>query len=386
MKLKKLFALLLALAMVFALCACGSDPGTSQNNFEGKEEFTIGILSSMISTGQDLTVKNYIENVLLPNLPNVNVIYSSVFYNIEDEKTALEDLITQGADGIIVVSGLYDIVGLLETCANAGVYMTCAVSAPPMSDMEYVLEDASLSEYFIGMCGASADAEYEAGAKIAEAAKNLAGESGTIAVLGMQGFVEDSYQYLRLEGVRGALADRYDPNLFWKIEWGDGTMTMGSDIVAQAPNAVATTTAGADILCGIIAAKKMTEDIQVSAIGYVSGTYQTYFKNGSLDYTECVYGEQAAGAFILMYNWLHDGLRWSSDLGNFAWCEIPYVSIPDAATMDIWMEYCDTVENSPYTFADIQQCLAQYNKSVTYEEFEALVQACSLADIQARRG
>lgn len=394
MKMKKALALLLALTMVVALCACsdagntpatGSPPNAVDYSSEPKE-FTIGVLATMISTGQDLMVKNYIEGVLLPNLPNVKVIYSTAFYNIEDEKTALEDLITQGADGILVVSGLYDIVGLLETCADAGVYMACAISAPPMSDMEYVLDDEYLLEYFIGMCGASGDAEYEAGARIADAAMEMAGADGTIAVLGMQGFVEDSYQYLRLEGVRSALADRYDSNLFWKIEWGDGTMTMGSDIVAQAPDAVATTTAGADILCGIIAAKKMTEAIQVSAIGYVSSTYQTYFNNGSLDYTECVYGEQAAGAFVLLYNWLNNNLRWSSDMGNFAWCETPYVSIPDAATMDIWMRYCGTAENSPYTFEDIRQCLVQYNSSVTYEEFETMMQACSLSDIQSRRG
>lgn len=389
MKMKKLSALLLALALVFALCACGGSTGNkTPDGFEGfdGEPFTIGVLSSMISTGQDLMVKNYLDQVLLPNFPNVSVIYSTTFYNIEDEKTALEDLITQGADGILVVSGLYDIVGLLETCADAGVYLACAISAPPMSDMEYVLEDEALSKYFVGMCGVSADAEYAAGEKIALAAADMAGSDGTIAVLGMQGFVEDSYQYLRLEGVRGALADRYDPKLFWKIEWGEGTMTMGSDIVAQAPDAVATTTAGADILCGIVAAKKMTDAIQISAIGYIAGTYQTYFANGSLDYAECIYGEQAAGAFVLLYNWLNNGLRWSSELGNFTWCELPYVSVPDGDTMSTWLKYCGTVENSPYTFEDIRPCLAQYNSSVSYEEFEALMQAGTLADIQARRG
>ncbi len=404
MKMKKLLALLLALAMVFALCACGdpnagssgtpgTDPTPSQSQPDDPspnvsaepKDITIGVLSTMVAAGQDLSVKTYIETVLLPHLPNVSVIYSSSFYNIEDEKTELENLITQGADGILVISGLYDIVGLLETCADAGVYMACAVSAPPMSDMEYVLEDETLSQYFIGMCGASAQAEYDAGAAIAKAAMDMAPD-GTIAVLGMQGFVEDSYQYLRLEGVRGALGSRYNKDLFWKIEWGDATMTMGSDLLAQAPDAVATTTSGADILCGLIAAKKATETTNVAAIGYISTTYKTFFDNGSLDYSECVYGEQAVGAFALLYNWLNNGLRWSSDLGNFAWCETPYISIPDSATMNTWLEYCGTVENSPYTFEDVQQILVQYNNDVTYEEFETLMQAGTLEDVQARRG
>ena len=397
MKLKKLLALLLALVMVFALCACGNSDNTPGKNTgnpsQGQDvvytdeakEFTIGFLGSMFGTGQDLTVKNYIENVLLPELPNVTAVYSTAFYNIEDEKTALEDLITQGADGIVVVSGMYDIVGLLETCADAGVYMACAVSAPPQSDLDYILDDDYLMEYFLGMAGVSIDDEYAAGEKIAEAALDMAA-GGTIAVLGMQGFVQDSYQYQRLEGVRAALGDAYDEDMFFNIEWGDSTMTLGSDLLAQGPQAVATTTAGADILCGLVSAKKLTESTQVAAIGYVDNTYLTYFNSGALDYCEAVYGEYAAGAFILMYNWLNNNLRWSSDMGNYAWCEIPCVSIPDADSMAQWLEYCGTVENSPFTIDDVKSCLVQYNNAVTYEDYEALMQAVDMSSVQARRG
>ena len=384
MKMKKLLALLLALAMVFALCACGGS-GNGENNFKGKDEFTIGFLGSMFGTGQDLTVKNYVENVLLPNLPNVSAVYSTAFYNIEDEKTALEDLITQGADGIVVVSGMYDMVGLLETCADAGVYLACAVSAPSQDDMDLILEDDYLLEYFIGMSGVSIADEYAAGQKVAEAAIDLA-KGGTIAVMGMQGFVKTSYQYQRLEGVRAVLGDLYDENLFFNIEWGDATMTLGSDLLAQAPASVATTTAGADILCGLVSAKKLTDSTQIAAIGYVDKSYQTFFNSGALDYCEAVYGEYAAGAFVLMYNWLHDGVRWSSDKGNFAWCEIPCVSVPDAASMAQWLEYCGTVENSPYSIDDVKSLLVQYNKEVTYEQFVELMQAVDMTSVQGRRG
>lgn len=396
MKMKKLLTLILALALALALCACGGPGGTETSKppadptqnvvyTDEAKEFTIGFLGSMFGTGQDLTVKNYIENVLLPNLPNVTAVYSTAFYNIEAEKEALEDLITQGADGIVVVSGLYDVVGLLETCADAGVYMACSVSAPPQSDLEYILDDETLMEYFIGMSGVSIADEYAAGEKIAAAAIEMAGD-GSIAVLGMQGFVEDSYQYQRLEGVRAALGDRYDANMFFNIEWGDATMTMGSDLLAQAPKAVATTTAGADILCGLVAAKKMTDTTQVAAIGYVDKSYQTFFNSGALDYCEAVYGEYVAGAFVLMYNWLNNGLRWTSDKGNFAWCEIPCVSIPDAAAMAQWLEYCGTVEKSPFSFEDVKSCLVQYNHEATYEEFETLMKAVDMESVQARRG
>lgn len=394
MKMKKLFALLLALAMVFALCACGgpgddpagtSSPGQTVDYSSEPKEFTIGFLGSMFGTGQDLTVKNYIDNVLLPHLPNVTAVYSTAFYNIEAEKEALEDLITQGADGIVVVSGMYDMVGLLETCADAGVYLACAVSAPSQDDMALILEDESLLEYFLGMSGVSIADEYAAGEKIANAAIELA-NGGTIAVLGMQGFVKTSYQYQRLEGVRAALGDLYDENLFFNIEWGDATMTMGSDLLAQAPASVATTTAGADILCGLVSAKKLTESTQIAAIGYVDKSYQTFFNSGALDYCEAVYGEYAAGAFILMYNWLNNNMRWSSDQGNFAWCEIPCVSIPDSDSMSQWLEYCATVEKSPFSFDDVKNMLVQYNKDVTYDQFVELMQAVDMAAVQARRG
>lgn len=394
MKLKKLLALLLALAMVLALCACGGNGATDNTGNNSSQtvdfsnepkEFTIGFLGTMFGTGQDLTVKNYIDNVLLPHLPNVTAIYSTAFYNIEAEKKALEDLITQGADGIVVVSGMYDMVGLLETCADAGVYLACGLSAPSQDDMELIMEDDYLLEYFLGMSGVSITDEYAAGEKIAEAAIELA-NGGTIAVLGMQGFVKTSYQYQRLEGVRAALGSLYNEELFFNIEWGDATMTMGSDLLAQAPASVATTTAGADILCGLIAAKKATETTQVSAIGYVDNSYQTYFNSGALDYCEAVYGEYAAGAFILMYNWLNNNLRWSSDKGSFAWCEVPCVSIPNADSMAQWLQYCATVENSPYTIDDVKSLLIQYNNHATYEQFVELMQAVDMDSVQSRRG
>lgn len=396
MKLKKLLAPLLALAMVFALCACGGpgdepvgeqseSPNQNIQYTDEAKEFTIGFLGSMFGTGQDLTVKNYIENVLLPNLPNVTAVYSTAFYNIEDEKTALEDLITQGADGIVVVSGMYDMVGLLETCADADVYLACAVSAPSQDDMDLILEDEALLKYFIGMSGVSIKDEFAAGEKIAQAAIDLS-KGGTVAVLGMQGFVKTSYQYQRLEGVRAALGDLYDENLFFNIEWGDGTMTLGSDLLAQGPAAVATTTAGADILCGLVSAKKLTDSTQVAAIGYIDKSYQTFFNSGALDYCEAVYGEYAAGAFILMYNWLNNGLRWSSEMGNFAWCELPCVSVPDAASMTQWLEYCGTADKSPFSIDDVKSLLVQYNHDATYEQFVELMQAVDMAAVQGRRG
>lgn len=388
MKLKKLFSLLLALVMVFSLCACGGpadDGDDAVDHGSDAGEFTIGFLGSMFGTGQDLTVKNYVENVLLPNFPNVSAVYSTAFYNIEDEKTALEDLITQGADGIVVVSGMYDMVGLLETCADAGVYLSCAVSAPSQDDMDLILEDDYLMEYFLGMSGVSIADEYAAGEKIAEASIELA-QGGTIAVLGMQGFVKTSYQYQRLEGVRAALGDLYNENMFFNIEWGDATMTLGSDLLAQAPASVATTTAGADILCGLVSAKKLGDTTQVAAIGYVDNSYLTYFNSGALDYCEAVYGEYAAGAFILMYNWLNNGLRWTSAEGDFAWCEVPCVSIPDADSMAQWLEYCGTADKSPFSIDDVKSMLVQYNPDVTYADFEALMQAVDMASVQARRG
>ncbi len=390
MKTKKLLSLLLALAMVFSLCACGDkapadDAGDADHDVVTSEEFTIGFLGSMFGTGQDLTVKNYVENVLLPNFPNVSAVYSTAFYNIEDEKTALEDLITQGADGIVVVSGMYDMVGLLETCADAGVYLACAVSAPSQDDMDLILEDEYLMEYFLGMSGVSIADEYAAGEKIADAAIELA-NGGTVAVMGMQGFVKTSYQYQRLEGVRAVLGDLYDENMFFNIEWGDATMTLGSDLLAQAPASVATTTAGADILCGLVSAKKLADTTQIAAIGYVDNSYLTFFNSGALDYCEAVYGEYAAGAFVLMYNWLHDGVRWISDMGDFAWCEVPCVSVANAEEMGQWLEYCGTVEKSPYTIDDVKSLLVSENPDADYAQFVELMQAVDMASVQARRG
>jgi hypothetical protein len=214
----------------------------------------------------------------------------------------------------------------------------------------------------------------------------LAGADCRVAVFGMRGFVDDAFQQQRLRGVIDGLGDRFEDILLFPIEWNDGVMMLAGDIIAAGPQAVATTTAGADLLCGTLAIRGLTDAIEVAAVGYIDSTYLTYFANGSLDYNFATYGEQVAGPFILMYNWLNNGIRWASPGKSFAWVEVPFVSIPDLATMEIWLEYSSTVENSPFTIDDVRSMLVRFNREASLEDFAALMWAVSLEEVKARRG
>lgn len=392
MKKKSIVVICLVMILSLMVCACGKSGGAAENSTDDfipkqGESIKIGMLGNLFASGEPLTVQEYYTNVIAPNFPQIEFIYSTSFNNTEDEKNAIEGLITQGVDGIIAIDA-YDFAGLIDTCADNDVYLAMCIHNPAESDLEYMEDDPNFQKYFLGCIGQSNETEYDAGYRTAKQAMADILE-GTIAVFGKKGYVEDAYAYQNLQGAFDALDEdgRFNEENFFEVNWDDNTvMTLGSNLLSTNPAGVVATNAAPDLLCGSVSTHKAEDITQVYGVGFVSKTYKTFMENGSLDWITCVYADQTCGAFALMYNWLNNGVRWSAEDRNYAYGDIPYIDVPDAETMSVWLEYCGTADKSPFIFEDVKTMLVEYNEDASLEDTMALLEQITLEEVQARRG
>ena len=111
---KKIFAMLLALAMVFALAACGG------NNAADDKPVKIGVLVADVSGEEALGFRAYYENYIAKNY-NVTFTYTEQLADAAAEKSAIEKFAAQGYDAILSLSSS-DRATQIETAAANELY------------------------------------------------------------------------------------------------------------------------------------------------------------------------------------------------------------------------------------------------------------------------
>lgn len=96
---KKIFAMLLALAMVFALVACSG----GDNKAADDKPVKIGVLVADVSGEEALGFRAYYENYIAKNY-NVTFTYTEQLADAAAEKSAIEKFAAQGYDAILSLS------------------------------------------------------------------------------------------------------------------------------------------------------------------------------------------------------------------------------------------------------------------------------------------
>ena len=154
---KKFLAVLLALAMVFALAACGDKPANNGNSASEDKTVKIGVLVADVSGEEAQGFKTYYEDYIAKNY-NVEFTYTEQLADAAAEKSAIEKFAAQGYDAILSLSSS-DRTTQIETAASNKLYY--AVVSGMLDDAQY--EQFKSNEYFVGQIGPSMDTEYEAG-------------------------------------------------------------------------------------------------------------------------------------------------------------------------------------------------------------------------------
>ena len=191
---KKVIALLLSLAMVLTLAACGSDPSGA-----GKKTVKIGVLVADVSGEEALGFANYYQNYIQEHY-NVEFSYTEQLADAAAEKSAIEKFAAQGFDAVISFAAS-DRATQLQTCIDNKLYY--AVASGMLDDGQY--EQFKDSEYFVGQIGPSMDTEYAAGYAMGEYFAQQGAK--TIAMYGA--FIPNPMHVYRAAGVLAGIGATY---------------------------------------------------------------------------------------------------------------------------------------------------------------------------------
>ena len=191
---KKIFAMLLALAMVFALIAC-----SGSNNQTEDKTVKIGVLVADVSGEEALGFRAYYENYIAKNY-NVTFTYTEQLADAAAEKSAIEKFAAQGYDAILSLSSA-DRATQIETAAANKLYY--AVVSGMLDDAQF--EQYKSNPYFVGQIGPSMDTEFEAGYAMG---KHFADQG--VKKVGIYGaFIPNPMHVYRTAGVLAGLGCTY---------------------------------------------------------------------------------------------------------------------------------------------------------------------------------
>ena len=192
---KKIFAMLLALVMVFALAACGG----GDNKAAEDKPVKIGVLVADVSGEEALGFRAYYENYIAKNY-NVTFTYTEQLADAAAEKSAIEKFAAQGYDAILSLSSA-DRATQIETAAANKLYY--AVVSGMLDDAQF--EQYKSNEYFVGQVGPSMDTEFEAGYAMG---KHFADQG--VKKVGIYGaFIPNPMHVYRTAGVLAGLGCTY---------------------------------------------------------------------------------------------------------------------------------------------------------------------------------
>lgn len=158
---KRLLAMILAFAMVFALAACGSSSGNtpSTGNAEppssgNNDQSSVSFKNAKIGVGLYFDTGFYAENVksylnTLGAAMNVDFVYTLLTQTDEAANlTKVQEMIASGVDGIILTMDM-GTPAILDECAAAGVYVAgflCDFDTSYNTSYDTVFKN----EYFLG--------------------------------------------------------------------------------------------------------------------------------------------------------------------------------------------------------------------------------------------
>ena len=192
---KKIFAMLLALAMVFALVACSG----GDNKAAEDKPIKIGVLVADVSGEEALGFRAYYENYIAKNY-NVTFTYTEQLADAAAEKSAIEKFAAQGYDAILSLSSA-DRATQIETAAANKLYY--AVVSGMLDDAQF--EQYKSNPYFVGQIGPSMQTEFDAGYAMG---KHFADQG--VKTVGIYGaFIPNPMHVYRTAGVLAGLGCTY---------------------------------------------------------------------------------------------------------------------------------------------------------------------------------
>lgn len=318
---KKLIALLLALVMVFALVACGteqpggsqpagdpgtpsSDPGTVETlTYENyaydrtwpEETLKIGVVLFNPTDDTWLRVKDYYD--YLASVFNIEFIYSEQIGSAEQEFQFINSCAAAGCKGIYAYYNVAGPASIMEA-TRLGMYYTGIVDYYS----RFVDDPYFVGGYqFVSASGKNGDydAGYELGYNLAkQGVKHIVYASGETKVPMMANRAEGFYAGVAAAQAEGA-AVQFDPAVDVIGGWPDAPTfaPMQTAAITADYDAVGSAT---DIAYWFQPVSDAGKQMKMACIGSVSDSYKTYVENGTVSVIVYDCPEYIHGAPMIM--------------------------------------------------------------------------------------
>ncbi len=383
---KKIFAMILALMMVFSLVACGpnGDGGNDspyETNPDGSVKLPVKYPAETIKIGveiydptdsETLTMQAYFAELIKDGL-NVEFIYSEAIASAEAEFQFIDDCYNAGCKGII---GFYNVAmgETVQKCVDYGMYYWGAAI-----DSQEVIDRFQDNPYVLDAISYG-NGDYEGGYALGEyfgklGAKKVIYASGG-AAFGVPMFVN------RFEGFKAAAA-KYGLEYIEVAGFpSEAFFADQASALAQDIDGVAASFNGLDFWAQPIAVAGKTATCPLATLGSINDAYVEAFNNGTVAFMSSTNVSRFALGVALIVNAV-DGnaevLQNNGRIGIYA-SALWMLDSPEAAAE------ANEVSRKVYHLEDLEQLIVALNPNASAKTLADLVEASkTLEGIKALR-
>ena len=394
---KKLTALILALALCLSLAACAS----SQTPTTGTPDTQIHKLGVIVyNTGDEEVIgfREYLQGYIEDNFEMVKFVYSDSISSPEEELDFIQKACDQGVEGFLSFL-TYDLKAEVALCEKNRAYYLLASGTVSGEDFDAVAENP----WFLGMFGPGQPFEFQAGADMARFfLKQKAGNR--YFVLSGGGCLGNEMHYQRTLGILDTLANAYGvtfPLSRTELARADEPVTVETDKVSVtlAPGYVvfdefkeaaieAFRSGSYDAVLSVLPPEEMVSVIGKTPLGVVD-SYNTrnlqLFTSGPLRFVVGKYSSMVGPAFALMLNAVTGYGEEFRDKGKAIQVTQGFWLSESEEDYDEKYALSASAAMNAYNFDDLSRVIRIFNPNADLNELVALAEACSYRAVQARR-
>lgn len=391
-KFSKLLSIVLVLMLTLSLAACGSEKAV-EDKLAATPESTGGFkeIESSDESGypkaEDLPkhkigvlywgYTDLLGSQIKKNLDylgkefNCEMVYADGGMAIEGYVTATENLIQNGAEGIV---SIFALPGMIEACEKAGVYLVQGLNETTDPDTLTLMKN---SKYFVGMF---TENDYECGYTMVEDLYNKGCRNITYMspTPGMAANHDN-----RVRGIEDALKDFPDMKLLSNYR-GDAQVEALQNFAAVYPEmdgliVTGGTQGGTESIYQTIQSEGLSGKVKFATIDIGEGTAER-LESGDLAWIAGGQYPTTGIAFSALYNALA-GTPVIDDCTKTVYR--PFMSIQSAEEFEQYLKYVDG-DIPPYSGDEIKALIKKFNPDASLDLYEQYGKAYGIKDVVER--
>ncbi len=393
---KRLTAVLLALALCLGLTACGAAKPVEPAAKEPVHK--IGVIVYNTSDNEVIGFRDYLKGYIEDNFEMVQFVYSGSILSTEEELAFMQQACDAGVEGFMSFLS-YDLAAEVALCEKNRVYYLLASGTVADEDFDAVADNP----WFLGAFGPGRAFEFQAGADMARFfAEENVGDRYFILSGGAP--MGNEMHYQRTLGALNALAVHYGVSFNRSreelaaaaepvtVQTGDLTVTICPGYVSREPylgTAKAAWAAGKfDAALSVLPPETMAEEIGKTPLGVIDAYHTRNLQlvnDGTLRFLIGKYSSLVGPAFALMLNAV---TGYAADYrSNGKAIRVMQGFWQSDSAEDYVEKYTlsSSAAKNAYNFDDLSKVIRLYSPDSTLNDLVALAEACSFFAVEARR-